>query len=510
MSARIETAAAPAAGRARLAAPVLVAGCVLWLLLFRDEAAAAVQVWRDSTAFGHCFLVLPVAAWLAWERRDRLAALPPRPFAWAALAALPLALAWFAAERLGIMEGRQLAAMGLLLLLALAVLGPALWRAFAVPLLYLLFLVPFGGSLVGPLQAFTARFIDLGLDLLGIAHVVTATLIEIPEGAFRVAEACAGLRFLIAAVAFGAVYACVIYRSPGRRIAFMAVSIVVPVLANGIRALGIVVLGHVLGSPQAAAADHLVYGWIFFSIVIVLLILAGLPFRQDAAAQPRPRYAAPGPAQAGGLRAAFAAVAVLALAAAGPASAALLDRRADAEQAALSPGSAAAVLRSLTPPQGCLTLSPGSFDCGGVRLVASVRVFAAHANPGTLIAARHAATGEYAAQDASAAVWTLQRGEPRQWEVMQTSEPARLTATALWVDGQPGLSGVALRLRQAQASVFGASRPTLLLAVTVDPGTGDGARADAERAALRGFLDAQRLALASPRACARMANATQC
>ncbi len=120
------------------------------------------------------------------------------------------------------MEGRQLVAVALLLVLVLAVLGRRLWWAFSVPLLYLFLLVPFGGFLVPPLQAFTARFIDLGLDLLGIAHVVTRFVIEIPEGTFRVAEACAGLRFVIAAIAFGMVYACALYRSPGRRIGFMA------------------------------------------------------------------------------------------------------------------------------------------------------------------------------------------------------------------------------------------------------------------------------------------------
>ena len=62
---------------------------------------------------------------------------------------------------------------------------------------------------------------------------------------------------------------------------FIAASIVVPIIANGLRALGIVALGHVLGSAQAAATDHVLYGWMFFSLVILLLIALGLPFRED-------------------------------------------------------------------------------------------------------------------------------------------------------------------------------------------------------------------------------------
>ena len=136
------------------------------------------------------------------------------------------------------MEGRQLIAMGFVQALFLGVLGRRLCRAMAAPLLYLFFLVPFGAFLTPVLQTFTSHFIARGLDLLGIPNYSDANIIEIPEGTFYVAEACAGLRFLIASIAFGVLYALLIYRSPGRRIAFIAVSLVVPVIANGFRALG--------------------------------------------------------------------------------------------------------------------------------------------------------------------------------------------------------------------------------------------------------------------------------
>jgi exosortase len=191
----------------------------------------------------------------------------------------------------------------------------------AAPLAYLVFLVPFGAFLVPALQDFTAGFVGVGLDLLDIPHAVTATMIEIPEGRFTVEEACAGLRFLIAAIAFGALYACVIYTGPWRRAAFIAVCTVVPILANGLRALGIVLLGHLRGSAAAGAVDHIVYGWLFFTLVIGLLLLLGLPFRQ-APAPPVPRAARP--AAAPRLAAAAATIIVLAAAATGPAVAAWL------------------------------------------------------------------------------------------------------------------------------------------------------------------------------------------
>lgn len=249
--------------------------------IFHAEIEAALGIWSSSTAYNHCWLILPLALWLSWTRRERLAGCAAKPTALAILPALAAGAAWLLADRLGLMEGRQFAALGIVLAWFFGIFGWHITRSFAVPLGYLVFLVPFGAFLVPLLQRLTAWIIVAGLSLLGIPHFADDLIIEIPAGIFLVAEACAGLRFLIASLAFGALYAAVMFRSPGRRLTVLVLALVVPVLANGLRALGIVVLGHHLGSAEAAAADHLIYGWVFFTLVILLLIVAGLPFRED-------------------------------------------------------------------------------------------------------------------------------------------------------------------------------------------------------------------------------------
>jgi EpsI family protein len=105
-------------------------------------------------------------------------------------------------------------------------------------------------------------------------------MIEIPEGTFEVAEACAGLRFLIASIVFGCFFAVVMYQSVIRRALFITLSLVVPIAANGIRALGIIGLAHLEGSAAAVEADHVLYGWFFFTLVIITLIAIGMTFAQ--------------------------------------------------------------------------------------------------------------------------------------------------------------------------------------------------------------------------------------
>jgi exosortase A len=267
---------------------VLAIGAVAFGVAFHVEVVRAVAVWDESTAYNHCFLILPISAYLIWERRQMLAARAPQPNGWVVIAMLPVGLVWLFAANAQIMEGRQLAAMTLFELFVLAVLGFQVWRVSAFALLYLYFLVPSGAFLTAPMQDFAARFAVRGVELLGIPVYSNGLNIEVPGARFTVAEACAGLRFLIASVALGTLYGYTMYRSWKRRAAFIVVSIVVPIIANGMRVMGIVVLGYWLGNAEAATADHLIYGWVFFSMVSVILILLGLPFRQEVPAFANP------------------------------------------------------------------------------------------------------------------------------------------------------------------------------------------------------------------------------
>ena len=458
--------AAPWAGL-RAAAPALLLGLVLLGLLFHAEAAAAVATWIASTAYNHGFLVLPIAAWLAWERRALLAGLSARPAPLVVLLAIPLGCVWFATERLGIMEGRQLVAITIVEVLFLAVLGWRLYRALSAALLYLYFLVPFGAFITPKLQDWTAAFVGYGLRALGIPHTMDGFLIQIPEGTFYIAEACAGLRFLIASIAFGVLYAMLMYRGWGRRALFIAASILIPIAANWLRALGIVVAGHLVGSAQAAAADHVIYGWVFFSAVTLVLIVVGLPFRQDLAAPPTHR-AAPSPPPA---RLLPPAIATVVLALLGTGAAAALDRA--AVPPAGMPGFA------WTIPPGCRATAPtpaagpGSeairVTCPEGTLRATAQVFSPRTTWTAIGNARAALVSIADAEDVSGGSVELPQGSGHVWSSsMATGVPsgASLSVSLLEVDGKPAQGGLAGRFVLARHSLEGGTLRPVLLAVT--------------------------------------------
>lgn len=437
------------------------------LLLFREEVSAALEVWKGSTAYNHCFLIIPIVGYLIWDRRTDVAGSRPRPTPAFALFAIPLALAWLVAERLGVMEARQLLVVTLFELLVLCVLGKRIYWQLWGPLLYLYFLVPFGNELTPVLQDITAWFVMHGLDLLGIANYTDGLTIQIPEGTFVIAEACAGLRFLIASIAFGCLYALLIYRSPRRRFAFIAASLIVPVIANGFRALGIVTLGHILGSAQAAETDHVLYGWIFFSIVILLLIVLGLPFRQDHLA-PRPRTlrAAIEPAN-GSASVACSAALVVAFAAAGPIAATGLTWAAPppARSVALAAMGPCRELGEPLPTHDRPT--PGRievrhFACADQSIMVQLETFSARAAPRVILHERDRLSAAWR-EDVETEAFTA-RGLP--WRVLISTKPPLVTATLLWSEGRPVQPGLSFRLRQGWQSIAGGGSETVLLVVT--------------------------------------------
>ena len=268
--------AGPAGWRAHLAALGIVASAIL--LLFREDVAGLGRVWTESATFNHCFLVLPIIAWLVWQRLPELRQLEPS--AWAPGLAIVAAGAggWLLGYAGSVALARHAGLVVMLQGAAIACLGPSVSRAIAFPLFYAFFLVPVGDQLVPPLQTVTAKVSMALLGLAGVPAHIEGIFITIPTGYFEVAEACSGIQFLVAMVAYGALVANVCFRSWRRRILFFLAAILIPVLANGVRAFATIYIAHVTDTDFAAGVDHIVFGWIFFAIVLALLMAAGWRF----------------------------------------------------------------------------------------------------------------------------------------------------------------------------------------------------------------------------------------
>jgi len=267
----------------------LVRLAVVWLglmALFLGDWRDMAWQWWDSSTYNHILLIPPILVWLVLQRKTETARLVPSAW-WPGLVVVGGAtMLWVLGDFSGLNLARQLAVVVMLQGAALALLGPRVAAAQLFPLGYMLALVPFGDEMIPFLQTITAKLTMVILALTQVPATIDGVFISTRFGYFEVAEACSGVKFLIAMVAYGVLVCNVCFQSWPRRAAFMALSLVVPVLANGVRAWGTIFIAGKVGIAFAASFDHVFYGWVFFAVVMGLVMAAGWRFFDRAVDAP--------------------------------------------------------------------------------------------------------------------------------------------------------------------------------------------------------------------------------
>ncbi len=228
--------------------------------------------WWNIDTYNHLLLVPFITGWLVMLKADELAKIAPRPFAPGLLLVAAALALWWAGRASGINLIAHAGAVGALQAAVVSVLGLRAALLLALPLAFATFLVPFGDEIIPPLQFITA---DIAIALThwsGVEASIAGIHIHTPAGLFIVAEACSGVKFLIAMVTLGVLVCFTRFDSWRRRALFMAACVIVPILANGVRAWATIYVAQFIGAERATGFDHIVYGWIFFAIVVASLL----------------------------------------------------------------------------------------------------------------------------------------------------------------------------------------------------------------------------------------------
>ena len=277
---------------------VLLVLAFAWLgALYRDTALAMFTIWMRSETFQHCFVIVPIVLWLVWQKRARLAQITPTPALLPLLPAAMVGFGWLLGELTAVNALTQFAFVALIVLTVPALLGWRVAREIVFPLGFLFLAVPFGEFVMPVMMEYTADFTVLALRASGIVVYREGLHFNIPSGSWSVVEACSGVRYLIASFTVGLLFAYLNYRSLKRRLIFVAVSIAVPIVANWLRAYIIVMLGHLSGNTIATGVDHLIYGWVFFGVVIMIMFAIGARWSEDTSGDLQPVAAAGAQAQ---------------------------------------------------------------------------------------------------------------------------------------------------------------------------------------------------------------------
>jgi exosortase A len=245
-----------------------------------DAAYGMVVLWLTTDTYMHGAFVLPLAAIMAKQKPWPTVLPSPLNIGFSAL----LIIGWMMFVIVGHLSMmnvvQQFALLSVIPLVVLLCYGlPIAWH-YRAPLLLIFFAIPVGDFLVPFLQSITADMSVFFLQMSGVSVLRNGWYISIPAADFRVAEACSGINFLISTFTVAVFYAFTYMEKTYKRIAFIAMGLIVPLLANGVRVYLIIMIANWGNVEAATGFDHLVYGWIFFVFILIALFTLG-HFWQD-------------------------------------------------------------------------------------------------------------------------------------------------------------------------------------------------------------------------------------
>lgn len=251
---------------------VLAALGYLYAAVLRD----LLRDWTYDDNYSHGFLIVPIAGYLAWERRAALRAAVPAPSA-AGLALIVAGLLMLVSGMLG--AELFIARLSILAVLAggiLFVLGWAHLRILWFPVAFLLLMIPIPAILFNqvafPLQLVASRVGAAGLGALGIPVLREGNIIALASITLEVAEACSGIRSLVSLFTLGVIVAYFMESRTWARAAIALATVPIAIASNGLRVAGTGVAAHYYGPAAAEGFMHTFSGWLVFIVAIVLLL----------------------------------------------------------------------------------------------------------------------------------------------------------------------------------------------------------------------------------------------
>jgi exosortase A len=272
--------ALPKFSKAELNAGIFMLALVaIYFAVYNETVSTLVKTLADSETYSHGLLVPFASAFLAWKIGRTTSPGPQPKTTLAIILGISIVcifgLMWLASQSAGLNVGTQVALLFMFYGLVIGVFGLAAVKRFWFPLMFLVFIIPFGDVFEATLMVWTADATVWLLRLSGFAVFRDGLHFQLPSGRWSVVEACSGMRYLLAALPLGCIFAYFNYTSIKKRTLFMVACVIVPVVANWLRAYMIVLIGHYSGMTLAVGVDHLIYGWFFFGLVIAFLFWMG-------------------------------------------------------------------------------------------------------------------------------------------------------------------------------------------------------------------------------------------
>lgn len=248
---------------------------LLLVALYADILQRLVVQWWTDPNFSHGFFVPAFSAFVIWQKRRELVALPREP-SWAGLPVVAGGLGVLIVGVLGVeMFLSRFSLVILLSGLVIFFLGWAYFRALLFPLTFLLLMIPIPSIIFNqiafPLQILASQLATSFLELVGVPALRLGNIIQLPVMTLEVVEACSGIRSLVSLTTLAIIYGYLLEPQWLRRTALAISAIPIAVIANALRVAGTGLLGQYWSPDKAEGFFHTFSGWLLFVVSLLLL-----------------------------------------------------------------------------------------------------------------------------------------------------------------------------------------------------------------------------------------------
>ncbi len=258
-------------------APFAVLAVLLCILYYR-VAIKLVYDWYTIPDYSHGFLVPLFAAFLIWDKRKALSAVPIRQ-TWSGILLVVFSVGVLILGVYGVdLFTARMSFVFLLTGLTWTFFGWAMVKALRFPLFVLVLAIPFPAivfnQITFPLQLLASRIASDILPVLGVPTLHEGNVIELPVMKLEVAEACSGIRSLMSLFTLAVFYGYFLEKTTRRRVILALASIPIAVAANVVRIVGTGLCVQYWDPDKALGFFHEFSGWVMFVVSLACLYLA--------------------------------------------------------------------------------------------------------------------------------------------------------------------------------------------------------------------------------------------
>jgi exosortase D (VPLPA-CTERM-specific) len=258
------------------------------------------QDWWNDPNYSHGFLIPIITAYLIWEKRSALRAIPANASPWAIPVLGIASLLYIAGQVAGELYTQRISFVMMLAGLVLAFRGMKWWSRIWAPVIYLVLMIPLPyivyDAIAFPLKLLATKAATVALQHLGQVIYSEGNLLYLPGITLEVADACSGIRSLVSVLALSVVIAKYTQERYFFRFLVVFLSIPVVIATNILRIAGTGLLAR--RSPELSEGFFHAFSGeaIFLTGLVILFGIAWFLRRFGSARRDRyPRSPAPPP-----------------------------------------------------------------------------------------------------------------------------------------------------------------------------------------------------------------------